>query len=178
MHIIKQSFRRFHRGFTLIELLVVIAVIGLLAGAVIAIIDPIEQLAAGRDASRKAKVSQLGKAVEAYAVDNAQYPLEGVTWMTTLSARGYIKAIIPAVSGNKACGSEPAQNNFCYGNVSPNAYVFTYVESKKEASKCTGGVGGSGSGANVYYVYDTTKGTSCLKCGSGYLTGVACNTTQ
>ena len=46
--------------------------------------------------------------------------------MTTLSARGYIKAIIPAVSGNRACGSEPAQNNFCYGNVSPNAYVFTF----------------------------------------------------
>lgn len=162
-------------GFTLIELLVVIAVIGILAGGVIVIIDPGEQLARGKDASRKAKITQLGKALETYAVDNGTYlATESTTWMDTFVSRGYIKAVVPAVTGNKACTADPAQNGFCYSYAAPNGYIYTYVESKAEATKCSGGVGGASS--TVYYVYDTSVGKACIKCASS-ITG-ACNATQ
>ncbi len=53
-------------GFTLIELLVVIAIIGILAVAVLAAINPIEQINKGRDTSLNADASQLLGAVERF----------------------------------------------------------------------------------------------------------------
>jgi prepilin-type N-terminal cleavage/methylation domain-containing protein len=53
-------------GFTLIELLVVIAIIGILAVAVLAAINPIEQINKGRDTQANADASQLVSAVERY----------------------------------------------------------------------------------------------------------------
>jgi len=53
-------------GFTLIELLVVIAILGVLAGAILVAINPLEQLARGRDAGRKSTVDELGHATQAY----------------------------------------------------------------------------------------------------------------
>lgn len=61
-------------GFTLIELLVVIAVIGVLAGAVIAIINPSAQLARARDATRKTNIRFLAEAFEEFRVLNGSFP--------------------------------------------------------------------------------------------------------
>ena len=51
---------RLQRGFTMIELLVVIAIIGVLAAAVLAAINPVEQISKGRDAARRLPVSKGG----------------------------------------------------------------------------------------------------------------------
>lgn len=63
-------------GFTLIELLVVIAIIGILAVAVLAAINPIEQINKGRDTQANADASQLLGAVERYYTNSnpAVYP--------------------------------------------------------------------------------------------------------
>lgn len=161
-------------GFTLIELLVVIAVIGVLAGAVIVAINPGEQIARGNDASRKARVSQLGKAVEAYAIDSGGFPVANSTWMQLLVTRGLIRTLVAAVTGNRACAGNIV-NGFCYaGGGVATSYVYTYIQSSAEATKCSGGVGGGAS--TVYYVYDTSVGRACIKCGSSYV--AACNATQ
>lgn len=62
------------RAFTLIELLVVIAVIGILAGVLLAVINPLEQLKKTRDAQRKHDLTQIQKALEIYYNDNGKYP--------------------------------------------------------------------------------------------------------
>ena len=66
--------KKLSKGFTLIELLIVIAVIGVLAAVILVAIDPIEQLARGRDAGRKSTNVQLGRALEAFYANTGSYP--------------------------------------------------------------------------------------------------------
>lgn len=64
-------------GFTLIELLVVIAVVGVLAGAVIVMINPGAQFARARDADRKNDIRVIKQALEEYLIVNGSYPNTG-----------------------------------------------------------------------------------------------------
>lgn len=59
-------------GFTLLELLVVIAIIGLLA----AYVGPryFSQLSRSERSTAKAQIEGLGKALDAYRLDNGHYP--------------------------------------------------------------------------------------------------------
>ena len=61
-------------GFTLIELLVVIAILGILATALVGIVDPVGQLQKSRDAQMKSDLAQLKRTLEAYYNDNGKYP--------------------------------------------------------------------------------------------------------
>lgn len=75
---------RTSRGFTLIELMVAITVIGILAGALLIVINPVEQLKKGRDAQRKHDLSQVQKALEVYFNDKGRYPANGeIVWGST-----------------------------------------------------------------------------------------------
>lgn len=62
------------RGFTMIELLVVIAVIGILAVALLATLNPLEQIRKGRDTRTRADSSQLTSAVERYNASLGYFP--------------------------------------------------------------------------------------------------------
>lgn len=62
------------KGFTLIELLVVIAIIGILAAALIATIDPLEQIKKGQDSTLKTTAVQYLSAIQRYFGTNQQYP--------------------------------------------------------------------------------------------------------
>lgn len=64
-------------GFTLIELLVVISLIGVLAGALVAVINPVAQMRKARDAQRKADFRQAQSALEMYRSDVGSYPPKG-----------------------------------------------------------------------------------------------------
>lgn len=65
---------RKNRGFTLIELLIVVAIIGIIAA--IAIPNLLNAINRGRQKRTMADIRTIGTAIEAYAVDNSQYPEE------------------------------------------------------------------------------------------------------
>lgn len=117
-------------GFTLIELLVVIAVVGVLAGAVIVMINPGTQLARARDAKRKGDVAQIRKALENYLVLNGQYPTsnwvnstQGGSWIPGLVSGGEIK-LVPQDPKNVQTGDLPwsSATNYAYYYLSNDYY--------------------------------------------------------
>lgn len=61
-------------GFTLVELLVVIGILGILVAALIAAIDPIEQLRKASDTSTKAAISQFNDSVIRYYANHQALP--------------------------------------------------------------------------------------------------------
>lgn len=61
-------------GFTMIELLIVIAILGILAIAVLAAINPIEQINRGRDTGSRSDAEQLISAIDRYYAFNGYYP--------------------------------------------------------------------------------------------------------
>lgn len=65
---------KINRGFTMIELLIVIAVLGILAVAVLAAINPIEQINRGKDTGSRSDSEQLLSATERYYTSMGYYP--------------------------------------------------------------------------------------------------------
>ncbi|MBI2442875.1 MAG: type II secretion system protein [Candidatus Levybacteria bacterium] len=127
------------RGFTLIELLVVIAVIGVLAGAIIVAINPVEQLKRSRDTARKSATGQLASAVSAYYVSKGgTYPTANATWVSTLVTAGELKAApatVTITAGGTSCASNN-QSNYCYVMSGNDFLVFTELEAVADSSKC------------------------------------------
>jgi len=68
-------------GFTLVELLIVITLIAILAVAIVATLNPVEQVNRARDARYKNDASELLAAVERYYASTQEYP-----WQTVESA--------------------------------------------------------------------------------------------
>ena len=94
-----------HKGFTLIELLVVIAVVGVLAGAVIAIINPNAQFARARNAQRKTDLREIANALLRYATSRGVYPSTGGAWCNTANIGTYV------------CGTNPMQTLVTSGDL-------------------------------------------------------------
>ena len=72
-------------GFTMIELLIVIGILGILAVAVLAAINPIEQINRGRDTGSRSDAEQLISAIDRYYAFNGYYP-----WQTGASDVGNV----------------------------------------------------------------------------------------
>lgn len=71
---------RSNSGFTLIELLVVIGILGILAAALIATVDPFEQLKKGRDTTTRNTALEYLNAMTRYYATHAKLPWDnGVT---------------------------------------------------------------------------------------------------
>ncbi|HJX59553.1 MAG TPA: prepilin-type N-terminal cleavage/methylation domain-containing protein [Patescibacteria group bacterium] len=66
------------KGFTLVELLIVIALLGVLAAAVLAAINPLEQANRARDTRVRSDASQLLAATDRYFVAQDKFP-----WVTS-----------------------------------------------------------------------------------------------
>jgi prepilin-type N-terminal cleavage/methylation domain-containing protein len=66
--------RYLSKGFTLIELLIVIAVLGILAVAVLAAINPIEQINRSRDTGNRSDAEQLLGAIDRFYASQGYYP--------------------------------------------------------------------------------------------------------
>ena len=86
------------KGFTLIELLIVVAIIGLIAA--IAIPNLLNAIDRGKQKRTMADMHALAMAVEAYAVDNDDYPVASTAaaLKTILEAGAYIKSM-PVADG-------------------------------------------------------------------------------
>ncbi len=86
----------------MIELLIVIAVLGVLAVAVLATINPIEQINRGRDTSSRGDAEQLLSAIDRYNANKGLYPWQDVADDPAEIAWQPITSTGP-VSGTYAC---------------------------------------------------------------------------
>src|SRR4030065_277237 len=112
------------KAFTLIELLVVIAILGILAAVLLVGVNPLEQLARGRDTSRKSVVAQLGHAMESYVTNTASgtggalaYPVWGTTWQTSLQTSNEVKAVATITQPTSGGCNTNLQSGLCYSTL-------------------------------------------------------------
>lgn len=163
-----QSALKTSKGFTLVELLIVIAVIGVLAAVILAVINPLQQLARGRDAGRTSTIAQLGSALQRYATSNTDYPVVPAsgngTFMTDLVTANEIQATFtnPDYGGTLTAGCETTQNNqgeYCYDAdaTTNDAIVYARAESDANNDLCdTGEIG--------WIVWSSAAGRSGIVC--------------
>lgn len=102
-------------GFTMIELLIVIAVLGILATAVLAAINPIEQINRGRDTGSRSDAEQLISAVDRYYASKGYYPwMVGANSINTSTFAGDTPAFVQldgvAVIGGETPAQDPLAN--------------------------------------------------------------------
>ncbi len=71
------------KGFTLIELLIVIGIIGILAAAVIVVLNPAELLAQARDGTRLSDIDSVESAISLYLADTDSPELDNNPATTT-----------------------------------------------------------------------------------------------
>ena len=157
------SLKSYQKGFTLIELLVVIAILGVLAASVLVAINPLEQLARGRDAGRKSTINQIGHGIEAYATAQNGYPAQSTTWLTTLVTAGELKLAPsnPTATGyTTGCNTaNVVQNGICYqtNGATAIAYIRAESASSETAAGCT-------SGQQAWIVWSSAAGKTGLTC--------------
>lgn len=154
--------KKISKGFTLVELLVVIAVIGILAAVILIAMDPGEQMARGRDASRKMSIAQLGHALQNYYTSqNSVFPATS-SWDTDLTAKGELKSFPSYVTtgGNFIDCLTNKKSYFCYNinGVSTEVVVYGHLESSKEASNC------GNSRASTWFVWSSANGKAGVFC--------------
>jgi len=66
--------RSTEKGFTLMELLIVIVIIGILAVAVLAALNPLEQIRRANDSGKKANARELVSAIDRYVASQGALP--------------------------------------------------------------------------------------------------------
>lgn len=94
--------KKLKKGFTLIELLIVIALLGALAVALLAALDPLEQIKKGTDTGVRNTVAEIGSSFIRYsAVKGGSLPFTTITWgsvgtATTGTAYAAIQSVIDA----------------------------------------------------------------------------------
>ncbi|MEN9389805.1 MAG: hypothetical protein RLY61_889 [Candidatus Parcubacteria bacterium] len=91
-----------NKGFTLIELLIVVLIISILAGLLVAVINPAGIRAKARDSQRKADLRKIQSALELYFAEYRAYPGSTGTGINAGSlplTSGYMNAIPSSPNG-------------------------------------------------------------------------------
>ena len=130
------------KGFTLVELLVVIAIIGILAGTVIAVINPAHFRAKARDGTRKSDLEQIRSALEMYRADNKY----GIYPGGNGEAEGVLSGALSDYLSNFP--SDPGSYRYYYSGSSVSYSLCAYLEKESGAAGCGGAICGSGTACN------------------------------
>ena len=122
-----------NKGFTLIELMLVVLIMGILAGAMLGIINIRGIQAKSRDARRIGDTKKIQTALELYFADYRGYP-EASAWgnisaglSSTLIAGGYINT----VPGDPREGDAVSEGVSCFGGLTVQGYYY-------KTADCTG----------------------------------------
>ena len=129
------------KGFTLIELLIVIVIIGILAGVLIAVINPATQQNRAQDAGVKAVMNKVALATEGFISAYGEVPNEVQ----------FIAALSNVAEASSSCGN--AAQFDCLYDVSGNALPMTCAAS---------GWNGTG-GIQCHYRYLAPSGTGTVQ---------------
>jgi len=149
------------KGFTLIELLIAIVIIGVLAGVLIAIINPTAQRNKAADAGVKAAMNKVALATEGYVSSYGTIPdevqflaaLQNVTEFGTSCSTDGANDCLFTVSGNSlpaTCGA----NNWGGAGTNQCQYRYTGVAGTTQFDVYAKSYGIT----NVVFLYDNTVG--------------------
>ncbi len=167
----KLSLPNTQKGFTLVELLVVIAVLGVLAAGVLVAINPLEQLARGRDVSKKTAITELGRGLNTYLTTQHELPDGNDAsggFASALAASGEIR-VVPTNPTTPGCTitasvNAGAQGGYCYEKNANNDYViYALAESASEKLNANNGAN-CPTGQSAYIVYSSAAGRTGLVC--------------
>lgn len=103
------------RGFTLLEIIVTVAIIGIIAVALLVLINPWQQINKAHDAKRKHDLNILKNAFEQYYTDKGCYPRPEDVCFDAASAASVCSAGAPKIAQSSAChicGSEGTSPSF------------------------------------------------------------------
>jgi hypothetical protein len=140
--------------------------LGVLAGVVLVVLNPLEQFARGRDTGRKDAITQIGHAIEIY---NSSKPtrLTSTGWDTTLLNSGEIRSFpadpggtTPAACGASGSVAASSNPNICIKTSGSDFVVFQRLESKQATSKC------ASNAARTWYLYSSFMGKAGIYCGT------------
>lgn len=143
-------------GFTLIELLVVIGILGILASALVATIDPFEQLSKATDSSTQNTAVEFVNAATRYYTTHTKLPWGTSDGLTSCAGA----ASLSAIALNSTAGTQCLQDLISEGelkasfttatNITKNIFISGYGDPQTS---------GSGSiGATACYVPQSKSG--------------------
>ena len=92
------------KGFTLIELLIVIAILGILAAAVIVVLNPGQLLAQARDAQRLSDLDSVKSAIALYLTDVSSPTLTAGPFSTNNATCGLGVCTVRAIYATDGTG--------------------------------------------------------------------------
>ena len=130
-----KSRERSRRSFTLVELLVVIAIIGILASVVVVNVNAARKN--GRDARRKADLTQVSAAIQLYYADNHSYPGTSTSTFATIAAPTtgtLVTGKYLAAGFNNPYPTSFTLNKYFYSIVSSDYYLYFPPETKQTAT--------------------------------------------
>lgn len=129
-------------GFTLVELLLVIAIVGILAAAIIAAIDPVPKINLARDSTLKSDMGQIANAIASYYTGNnaKTYPLTlaelikpGVDELKSLPKQ---QAGILTYCTDSSGVAKVAGGDYCYNGAATTAVLWGLLPSDLTKAYC------------------------------------------
>lgn len=136
------------KGFTLIELLIVIVIIGILAGVLIAVINPGQQQNRARDANVQATINKVALAAEGFNSAYGRAP-NGAEFINSIQNSCVAGQTAPNCQTGTATAGCRSSDEFCHFGVSGNAL----------SVDCSSQYGGTGSN-QCYFRYERQGGAT------------------
>lgn len=140
--------KSFQKGFTLIELLVVIGILGILAAALVATIDPFEQLNKASDARRENTLVEFQNGLLRYYTIKGTMPWEdpvdncnggvapaALALATTGTESDCVTALIDQGELKTSYANSPDLEDIFITETGPNAATMCYMPSSKSKQR-------------------------------------------